>query len=722
MKLMIVESPNKVKKIEGYLGSGWRVAASVGHIRDLPRKAIGIDPPDFQLQYEFIPPNTVGGRTFPGGKERVERLRALARDAEIVYLATDPDREGEAIAWHLKEALQLSERDYVRVTFDEITEPAIRKAIQAGRQIDYRLVKAQEGRRALDRFVGYLVSPLLSDLLAERLSAGRVQSVAIRLVVDLERRIQAFKKTDHFGAVVSFDGGTWKAEWDTAPFVTENAPYVLDQELAQAASNCRQFSVVDSSSTEARKGPPSPFSTSLMLQAASVSLKLDPEVTTKAAQRLFEQGLITYIRTDGVNISDEAAAEIRDLAGAKGWKIPDTPRTFKAKGGAQEAHEAIRPTHIEKEEAGQDDTERALYQLIWQRTVASQLADARYTVNEVQLESADSSKPFRFRATGRTLIDPGWRVLTAKDAIDDQEGEEEQAGRVPVLDPGASKAADSGELKRKATKAPGRFTKASLIARLEKEGIGRPATYASIMANIMQRGYLDEQKRFLMPTPVGITVVDHLVKGAFGFMELDFTRELEAQLDQVAEGKSEFMDVVAPAYELLQGEINAVRESGEFKPRHACPKCGAALRRFQRKDKATGKPVRGAFGWACTGNDDCRTFLDDEKGSPVEVKEAPCPDCGKTMYRRKGTDGYWWACSGYPGCKTTRPDANGKPGEAKASNLREDVRCPLCDKPTRYLSGKSAKTKKPYSFFSCSDRACKGTVPADKNGNPQKPK
>lgn len=718
MKLMIVESPNKVKTIEGYLGAGWRVVASVGHIRDLPNRGVGIEPPSFDLQYEFVPGRTVGDRTFPGGKERVDRIRALARDAEMVYLATDPDREGEAIAWHLKEALNLSERDYVRVTFDEITEPAIRKAIQAGRKIDYRLVRAQEGRRALDRFVGYLVSPLLSDLLGERLSAGRVQSVAVRLVVDQERRIQAFKKTDHYGAAVSFDGGSWKAEWDTSPFVTEGAPYVLDKELAQAAAGCRQFRVMQSSSSEARKAPPSPFSTSLMLQAASVSLKLDPEVTTKAAQRLFEQGLITYIRTDGVNISDDAAAEIRELANARGWQIPSAPRSFKAKGGAQEAHEAIRPTHIEQEEAGQDDTERALYRLIWQRTVASQLADARYTVNDVQLEAADSSQPFQFRAKGRMLIEPGWRVLTAKDAVEDQD-EEEQGGRVPVLDQGATKTAESGELLLKATKAPGRFTKASLIARLEKEGIGRPATYAAIMANVMNRAYLEEQKRFLVPTTVGYTIVDNLVKGGFGFMELDFTRELEAQLDQVAEGQSDFLDVVGPAYELLQGEIDAVRRSGQFKPRHACPKCQSALRRFQRKDKATGKPIRGAFGWSCTAGDDCRTFLDDEKGEPVQILEAPCPDCGKTMYRRKGDKGYWWACSGYPDCKTTRPDDNGKPG---ASSLREDVRCPVCDKPTRYLSGKSAKTKKAYSFFSCSNRECKGTVPADKNGNPQKPK
>lgn len=767
MKLMVVESPNKIKKIESILGDDWKVVASVGHVRDLPKREIGVEEPDFVLQYEFIPPATFQGRTFPGGEDRVNRIRGLLNKAEIIYLATDPDREGEAIAWHLKDALGLDEDDYERVTFDEITAPAIRAAITKARKIDSNLVYAQEARRALDRIVGYLVSPLISNLLGQNLSAGRVQSVAVRLVVDLERQILAFKKTNHFGAAVTFDGGKWKAEWDTKPFVTDEAPYVLDEALAKQAADCRQFKVLDSGTEKKREAPPSPFSTSLLLQAASVTLKRDPEQTAKDAQKLFEQGVITYIRTDGVNISTEAAAEVRAYAEGKGWALPEKPRQFKAKGGAQEAHEAIRPTSIDVLEAGEDEHQRKLYALIWQRTVASQLADAHYKVNSVTLEAVDSTQPFQFKAKGRTLVEQGWRVLTAKDAVEDKADEgDEVGGAVPVLDAGSSKTADSGELLKKATKAPSRYTKASLIKKLETEGIGRPATYPAIMGNIMARGYLVEDKRYLVPTETGKTLVEHLMKAGFEFMELAFTRDMEAQLDQIADGQRDYLDVVAPAYRQLQSELAAVASGGDFKPRFACPKCSAGLRKFQKpgklpvwyctnddcktflddlngqpverkehpcpkcettlrrykkkaggigwfcptddcktflddengvpvepkaypcpkcetplrryqkKNKETGKPVKGSFGWFCP-TDDCKTFLDDEKGKPVAVKTSPCPSCGKLMYRRKGPHGYWWGCSGYKdGCKVVMDDKAGKPvpRQAKKTATKKVIR------------------------------------------------
>lgn len=767
MKLMVVESPNKIKKIESILGDDWKVVASVGHVRDLPKREIGVEEPDFVLQYEFIPPVTFQGRTFPGGEDRVNRIRGLLNKAEIIYLATDPDREGEAIAWHLKDALGLDEDDYERVTFDEITAPAIRAAITKARKIDSNLVYAQEARRALDRIVGYLVSPLISNLLGQNLSAGRVQSVAVRLVVDLERQILAFKKTNHFGAAVTFDGGKWKAEWDTKPFVTDEAPYVLDEALAKQAADCRQFKVLDSGTEKKREAPPSPFSTSLLLQAASVTLKRDPEQTAKDAQKLFEQGVITYIRTDGVNISTEAAAEVRAYAEGKGWALPEKPRQFKAKGGAQEAHEAIRPTSIDVLEAGEDEHQRKLYALIWQRTVASQLADAHYKVNSVTLEAVDSTQPFQFKAKGRTLVEQGWRVLTAKDAVEDKADEgDEVGGAVPVLDAGSSKTADSGELLKKATKAPSRYTKASLIKKLETEGIGRPATYPAIMGNIMARGYLVEDKRYLVPTETGKTLVEHLMKAGFEFMELAFTRDMEAQLDQIADGQRDYLDVVAPAYRQLQSELAAVASGGDFKPRFACPKCSAGLRKFQKpgklpvwyctnddcktflddlngqpverkehpcpkcettlrrykkkaggigwfcptddcktflddlnglpvepkaypcpkcetplrryqkKNKETGKPVKGSFGWFCP-TDDCKTFLDDEKGKPVAVKTSPCPSCGKLMYRRKGPHGYWWGCSGYKdGCKVVMDDKAGKPvpRQAKKTATKKVIR------------------------------------------------
>lgn len=755
MKLMVVESPNKIKTLESILGSDWKVMASVGHIRDLPNNDLGIELSDFSLNYEYIPPAKFKDRTFPGGEERVSRISREARNAEMVYLASDPDREGEAIAWHLKEALGLDESEYERVTFDEIVPAKILAALDATRKIDYNLVYAQEARRALDRMYGFLVSPVLSNQLGMSLSAGRVQSPAVLVVVNRDREIKAFKKTNHFGASVSFDSGAWQAEWNTKPFVTDDLPYVLDQDIANRAAACRDFRVTDSSEKPAKKSPPSPFSTSLLLQAASVSLKLDPEVTAKVAQKLFEIGAITYIRTDSVNLSDEAVADIRGLAQSKGWDVPTKPRKFKAKGDAQEAHEAIRPSDFSVEVAGTDEQQRALYRLIWQRAVASQLADAVYKANSVTLEASDGAETFEFRARGRVLVDPGWLVLTAKDAVQDEGDDEDgdESGSVPLLEVDSAKQAESGKLLRKETKPPSRYTKASLIAKLEAEGIGRPSTYPAIMQNIMNKGYLVEKKRLLEPTETGVLLVDQLVKAEFAFIDLAFTRNLEDELDIIADGNRSYVQVVEPAYSQLVADIEAVNSNEAMKPKfpcpkcegglrrfalpgktpfwccaspecktfmddvdgkplerktyaceqcgtgsmrrfkrktgnsylwacstddcktfmdddkgkpvpravHTCPKCKAAeLRRYQKKDRETGKP-KGGFGWFCPG-DDCKTFLDDEKGKPVAVKTAPCPTCGKPMYRRKGQYGYWWGCSGFKeGCKTIMNDDKGKP-------------------------------------------------------------
>lgn len=716
MKLMVVESPNKIKKLEAILGSDWKVAASVGHIRDLPRKALGIEQPGLTLNYEFIPPVTVqGGRTFPGGEERVGRISALAAKAEMVYLASDPDREGEAIAWHLKETLGLGEGDYMRVTFDAITPDVIHAALRNARKIDYDLVQAQEARRALDRMVGYMVSPLLSDMLGMSLSAGRVQSPAVRLVVDQERRIKAFRKTSHFGAVVSFDGGAWKAEWSTKPFISEDNPYVLDEALATRAASCRQFRITASESGTAKKAPPSPFSTSLLLQAASVSLKLDPEVTAKLAQKLFEQGVITYIRTDSVNFSDEAIAEIRSFAGGKGWALPEKPRRFKAKGDAQEAHEAIRPTHIEVEEAGEDDQQRALYRLIWQRSVASQLADATYKVNTVALEAGQGSETFEFKAKGRVLVTPGWRVLTEKDAVEDDEtggeGEGDDAGgggKVPLLEIGADKQADKGELQRKGTKPPSRFTKASLIAKLEAEGIGRPSTYPAIMQNVMGKGYLAEVKRFLEPTETGTLLVEQLVKAEFAFIDLPFTRRLEEELDVVAEGKRGYMEVVEPAFNQLQADIAAVGSSGKIAPRFPCPKCASGLRRFA----PAGKPPF----WCCT-NQECKTFMDDVENKPVARATYACTKCGTgamRRFKRKTGTGHLWACS-TEGCDHFMDDDKGKPVEPTVH------RCPKCkEAPLRRYQRKDKETGKAkgHGWF-CANPGC-GTFLDDDKGKPAK--
>jgi DNA topoisomerase-1 len=383
MNLMIVESPNKVKKIKAILGNGWDVAASVGHIRDLPPKSLGIAAPDYRLEYEYN----------EKGKGVVDSLKPRAARATTVYLATDPDREGEAIAWHLKETLHL--KTYQRVTFDAITEQVIQKALRAPRQLDMNLVHAQEARRGADRLVGYQVSPMLSRQTGiAGLSAGRVQTVAVRFVVDRQREIDGFKVTKHFGAEAIFEDGKWTAQWDTSPFLKnkEEDKYILDPALAEKAAACRDFRVTDAATKPAKHSPPAPFTTATLLQAASVTLNFKPDQTAQLAQKLFEQGLITYHRTDSQNFSAEALSEIREYAQASGLPLPTKARTWKSKDNAQEAHEAIRPTHLQERTAGEDEDQKKLYSLIWNRAVASQLADAEYSVNTLRLEAKQGTE------------------------------------------------------------------------------------------------------------------------------------------------------------------------------------------------------------------------------------------------------------------------------------------------------------------------------------------
>jgi DNA topoisomerase-1 len=548
MKLMIVESPNKIKKIKAILGSGWDVAASVGHIRDLPVKSLGVEPNTYRLEYQIL----------ERSESVVAQLRQRTSRSEQVYLATDPDREGEAIAWHLQQVLNL--RRYERVTFDAITENVIHAALKAPRQLNTNLVHAQEARRGADRLVGYQVSPALSRQTGiARLSAGRVQSVALRLVVDRQREIDAFKETKHFGAEAIFDEGKWRAQWDTGPFLKEGEEYILDAALAEEAAKCRLFAVTAAATKPATKAPPPPFTTATLLQAASVTFGYKPEQTAQIAQRLFEEGLITYHRTDSQNFSAEALAEIRAYAASNNLPLPPKARTWKSKESAQEAHEAIRPTHLEQRNAGADDDQQKLYDLIWTRAVASQLADAEYSVNTLTLAAQEGSQPFVFKAMGRTLIKPGWRTLTAKDATEEPDAEDaekqsDENGRVPALPRGTQLHADSARVLNKQTRPPNGYTQASLIKKLEHEGIGRPSTYPAILKNIITRNYIDDAKKILRATDLGILVIDAL-KGHFAFLEYDYTRSLEQQLDDIAEGKAQYLNVVSSIDGQLKKEL-----------------------------------------------------------------------------------------------------------------------------------------------------------------------
>lgn len=645
--LIIVESPNKTKKIEGYLGSNYRVVASVGHIRDLPPKDIGIEPPDFWPKYEET----------ERGRQVVRRLKAEVANADRVILATDPDREGEAIAWHVAEALRLRNPD--RITFNSITKEKVMEALNSARKIDMNMVRSQEARRSLDRIVGYRVSPVLCQRAGQNLSAGRVQSPAVRLVVDREREIANFKPVQHYGAELTFPGsnGNWTAAWNTKPHLSADASYMLDQAFAERVANVRQVGVTEFSDEDKGRAPYAPFTTSTLQQAASQRLKIRPKETMMLAQKLYEQGAITYHRTDAPNMDAAGAADIAAYANSAGLALAARKRVWKAKEGAQEGHEAIRPTHAADKEAGETEQEKALYRLIWQRAIASQLADAVYAVRSATLAGqTEQGEAVTFTATGRTLKNPGWMVVYGADEDDTEEAE--SSNPIPALSVGGALTADSGRVLSKTTKPRSRFTEATLVKEMEKEGIGRPSTYAAILENITHtRGYMTPDKKgFLLPTDTGAMVRDELV-GKFSFAELAFTRALEERLDDIATGKNNYKSVVADAWGTLDGEIAALGET-QAAPLFPCPECGKALSR------RTGQ--YGVF-WACTGYPECRASFPDDKGKPGQKKPKPagsgiaCPKCGKDLIRRKGTSKPkkrgekgrpydFYGCSGFPTC------------------------------------------------------------------------
>ena len=598
-KLLILESPGKIRKVQEILGSGWKVAASVGHVRDLPQKEMGVAAPDFTPTY--VPTDR--------GKEMLVRLASMVKNAEAVYLATDPDREGEAIAWHLADALKL--KNAKRVSYSEITEKAVKAALETPRPIDMALVAAQEGRRVLDRFCGYMVSGPLSSVAGEKLSAGRVQSPAVRLVVEREREILDFRSTTHYGVELTFESldnitDGWKASWVTKGWLDEGQEYLLDKALAEKVAALRILDVLDCQESESRSAPPAPFTTSSLQQAASNALKLTPKQAMQLAQRLYERGMITYMRTDSPNLSQDAVEASRAYCESQGWPVVEKARTWKSKEGAQEAHEAIRPTHIEVEEAGTSADEKTLYRLIRLRILACQLEDAVHAVRTLQLGADMDGKQALFEAKGRTRISQGWKVLMAtgladqtEDAPNTEDGLQEPENPVPAMKPGTKATALSGALLTKKTKPAPRFTEASLVRELEKRGIGRPSTYAAILDTIQQHGYVKTEKRFLVPTPLGEKVVG-ILRGHFSFVEYEFTRNMEQALDDIAEGKGQYKVVISAAHAQLAQELESFgKATGK-----TCPKCGKLM--IHRIKKA-GQDGKGGYDfWGCTGWPECK--------------------------------------------------------------------------------------------------------------------
>jgi len=664
MKILIVESPGKVKKIQGFLGSEFKVLASVGHVRDLPQGEIGVDPPKFEPKY--VPTDR--------GKEVLGKLAATVKNASTVYLATDPDREGEAIAWHLKDALRIKEA--LRVTYTEITEKAVKSAVAAPRQINMALVAAQETRRILDRLVGYMVSPALADRLGRpKLSAGRVQSPAVRLVVDREREIRAFKVVAHYGVEMVFDSmdnitDGWKAIWQPKDgWLSDGQEYILDRTMAEQVAALRTLKVLDCQESGSKSSPPPPFITSTLQQAASAALKINPKTTMSLAQKLYEEGHITYMRTDSPNLSEEAIAEIRSWAAQHDYPLPPSPRTWKSKDGAQEAHEAIRPTHIEVEVAGETEDQQSLYKLIRLRAIASQLEDALFAIRLITLEGDVSGKAARFEAKGRTLIRPGWKALMSSDQTEEDENEPDN--NVPKQQPGQTATARESKVVDKKTKPPSRYTEASLIRELEKQGIGRPSTYAAILDNITSRGYLRLEKRFMVPEVLGEQVIDAL-SGRFGFLDYDYTRMIEEDLDKIAEGKGKqtYLAVVSTVHTQLTRDLEGFGGLG-----HPCPDCGKPLRHRVKDGKA------GYDFWGCSGYPDCNVSFEDDGGKPgakrekkeQQTSEFRCPKCQRPLIRRTGTGKNGkpydlFGCSGFPKkCKESFNAKEGKP-DFKESN------------------------------------------------------
>lgn len=639
MKLMIIESPGKLKKLRPMMKKlrpteDWEVVASGGHIRDLP--ANGQDDSmittgvrkNYSLIYEILDKSARNVRT----------IKDAVKKADEIYLATDPDREGESISWHIKEAASINE--YQRITFNEITQKRVDEALANPRLIDMNRVAAQECRRAMDRIVGYLVTKELRRLMGKPTTAGRVQSPAVYLVVLREREIQSFVVVAHFGTRLHFltpDGSsTWSADWLPVPdFATKEEPYVLDISLAQSVASSKAVIVESCEDRKAERSPPAPFISSTLQQAASNSLKWDPDKTMQVAQRLFEQGVITYHRTDNPNIPDEAMADIYAVAATLRMKAVTERRVFNAAEGAQEGHPAITPTNWSEADSGETDEERALYKLIRIRALASQMEAAIYDVRTAKLlATGPEGKPLRFIASGRTVSYSGWlKLLEADDTEEPDEPDANKANNpVPPLAPRQVLPVHQGECLSKKTQPPVRYTKASLIKEMERRGIGRPSTFASILKNITSKGLIAEKNRKLVPEALGEETIARL-EGVFTFLELDFTRELERDLDRIAQGKDTYRAVIAKLHGRLEHELARQRDQ-------------------------PGVPMQSP------GHSESQTASQTFK----------CGKCGEGLIRRtKPGKGGWdfWGCSGYraSGCKVSYPSLNDQPDLSRPKGI-----------------------------------------------------
>lgn len=565
--LVIVESPAKAKTIEKYLGKGYTVKSSIGHVRDLPKSnkdAVDIDG-------GFVPRYIVS----PGKEKVIAELKKAAKNADEVLLASDPDREGEAIAWHVAELIKDANKNLKRIVFHEITEDAIKEALKHPRKIDTNLKEAQEARRVLDRLVGYDLSGLIWKKVRYGLSAGRVQSPALRILMEREREIRAFVPEDFFVLTARTKAPGQK---DLIPFVcTEEPKEEKEATRIKKIGESHDWQVTSIKETKQKRSPYAPFTTSTMQQAASTRLGFTPSRTMGAAQKLYEAGHITYMRTDSTNMSAGAQKQILGLINKEYGKEYVQPRTYKTKSkSAQEAHEAVRPTNVNKKSAGMSSDQRALYELIWTRAVASQMADAQMQRTKVltNVIGAKESIP-DFAVNGSRVVFDGWLKADPRARSEDTE--------VPKLKEGDSVEVKEVEVEARQTQPPNRYTEAGLIKELEKRGIGRPSTYASIMKTIIDRGYVDKEGRTLVPTDTGDVVSSFLEEHFADYISDTFTSEMEDELDEIAEGKREYEKTLKEFYKPFtkavasKEDIEKLTTLGDAPKEFPCPKCGKPM-------------------------------------------------------------------------------------------------------------------------------------------------
>jgi DNA topoisomerase I len=759
--LVIVESPAKAKTINKYLGKDYSVEASLGHIKDLPKSRLGVDiEGDFSTDYDIIP-----------GKEKVvAKLKKLAKDAVAIYLAPDPDREGEAIAAHLAEELidgggRKKKKGGIpvhRVTFNEITKKAVQEAFQHPREIDRNLVDAQQTRRVLDRIVGYQVSPLLWDKVRRGLSAGRVQTVALRLIVEREREVKAFEKKEYWtidAHLAPAKGGAFDARFIGRGDEKTEVPNEEESKKIVEALDKAQWNVRNIEKKERRRSPAPPFTTSKLQQDGSRKLRFSVKRMMMIAQRLYEGvelgdegsvGLITYMRTDSVRVSNDALAEVRQyIDGNYGNDfLPAAPNVYKSKKQAQEAHEAIRPTSVVrhpdeiKKYLGED--EYKVYKLIWQRFVASQMTPAVFDQTAVDIEAKSANESFTFRVTGSVLKFEGFLKVYVESKENKDEEDEELKHKLPSLEIGQKLTLRELKPEQHFTEPPPRYNEASLVKELEERGIGRPSTYATILSTIQERQYVTKTGGKFIPTEIGLVVTDLLVANFGEIFDPQYTARLEEELDEIEEGKETWTQALADFYKKFEKDLRYAQKHMENIKRmekpteEKCERCGSPLvlkwgkhgsffacSAYKKDDPEsctftkenpinlpdldtaempeTGQDEycencgrvmvlkRGRFGqfMACTGYPDCKTTrrLDQGKRVPDVPLEETCPQCGRNMVLRHGRYGEFISCSGYPECKYIKQNFIG-------------VKCPRCKDGE--LVEKKAR-RRGNTFYGCSN-------------------